>query len=213
MAFERLGGFLGKLGNIFTGGENISTPIENKPENTFDARSLAFLDKQMDRLGIDPGQRDEFTKNMYDWSRQVRNIESDDNPMAAAGSTSAKGVYQFTDASVDTARNRMLYADKQGRGYGDEFIRSIPQNPQEWSNEQADSMFLSNMMAQTGSDDFLRKIGAGDEKARQDAYYKFHHTAPDEATISRVNRLMPYEQQPVDQTMDSYTSINNAFKY
>lgn len=225
MAFERLGGFLGRLGDVFKGGESIGTPVENKPENTFAPSSLAYLDKQMDRMNINPNERDAFTKNMYDWSQQVRNIESDNRPEAAAGKydefgnltsgTSAKGVYQFTDASVDTARNRMLYANKKGRGYGDEFTQGIPQNPSEWNDEQADSMFLSNMMAQTGSDDLLRQIGGGDHKARQDAYYKFHHTAPDEATKSRVGEMMPYEQQYTDRMTDNVVTEqgSQAFKY
>ena len=157
----------------------------------FDAKSMMFLSKQMDRLDIPEEEREQFVSNLFDWSRQVRQVESDDNPLAAAGTTSAKGVYQFTDPSVDTALNRMIYANKQGRGYERDFVDEISQNPQEWTDEQADAMFLANMMAQTGSDEYLKKIGAGDEQARQDAYYKFHHTAPDEATIKRVMRMMP----------------------
>jgi ADP-ribosylglycohydrolase len=102
----------------------------------------------------------------------------------------------------------MLYADKKGRGYGNEFIQGISQNPSEWSDEQADAMFLSNMMAQTGSDKEIRRIGRGDEQARQDAYYKFHHTAPDEATKRRVNTLMANSNQPVDDTMKSYSQAD-----
>ena len=224
MAFEKLGGFLGNLkglfGNnkVFEGDKAPMASPRGEPSPMFDARSMAYLDKQMDRLGIDPNERDAFTRNMYDWSRQVRNVESDNRPEAAAGKydefgnltsgTSAKGVYQFTDASVDTARNRMLYANKKGRGYGNEFIQGISQNPSEWSDEQADAMFLSNMMAQTGSDKEIRRIGKGDEQARQDAYYQFHHTAPDEATKRRVNTLMANSNQPVDDTMKSYSQAD-----
>jgi len=174
------------IGNYQDGGEVGSAP-------TFGSKSLAFLDKQMDRLGIVPEERDVYTKNIYDWSRQVRNVESDNNPMAAAGTTSAKGVYQFTDASVDTGRNRMA-----NLGFEDKFTSGISSNPQKWSDEQADSMFLANMFAQKGSDKYLSEIGRGDEKARQEAYYKFHHTNPDEATTSRVNKLMPYTAERSD---------------
>ena len=70
-------------------------------------------------------------------------------------------------------------------------------------------------MAQTGSDDLLRQIGGGDQKARQDAYYKFHHTAPDEATKSRVGKMMPYEQQSTDRMTDNVVTEqgSQAFKY
>jgi hypothetical protein len=168
------------------GGEVGSAP-------TFGSKSLAFLDKQMDRLGIKEEKRDAFTENMFDFSRQVRNVESDNNRMAAADSTSAKGVYQFTDASVATGRNRMA-----NLGFEDKFTSGISSNPQEWSDEQADSMFLANMFAQKGSDKYLKEIGRGDEKARQEAYYKFHHTNPDEATTGRVNKLMPYTAKRSD---------------
>jgi hypothetical protein len=213
-----LGGFLGRLRGLFGkdkvyGGdmpqESLSQPVSSQREKqapSFGGKSLAFLDKQMDRLGIAPEERDAYAKNMYDWSRQVRNIESDDNPMAAAGTTSAKGVYQFTDASVDTGRNRM-----RNMGFDDEFIGGISDNPQEWDDEQADAMFLANMYAQKGSDEMLGKIGRGDDKSRQDAYYKFHHTAPDEATINRVNRMMSYSNQPVDDTMAGYNNVESAF--
>ena len=48
----------------------------------------------------------------------VRHIESDNNPKASAGTTSAKGVYQFTDASVHTAKQRMW-----NMGFEAEYIR------------------------------------------------------------------------------------------
>ena len=159
-------------------------------------------------MNIPTEQRGDYMKNIYDWSQQVRNIESDNNPMAAAGSTSAKGVYQFTDDSVTTGLNRM-----RNMGFDNEFIQGISSNPQEWTDEQADAMFLANTFAQSGSDNMLNLIGGGDTKARQDAYYQFHHTAPDEATIGRVNKLMPHSNQPVDDVMNNYNNVNSAFNY
>ena len=140
---------------------------------------------------------------MYDFSQQVRNIESDNNPMAAAGTTSAKGVYQFTDDSVTTGLNRM-----KNMGYDNEFITGISSNPHEWSDEQADAMFLANTFAQSGSDSLLNLIGGGDMEARQNAYYKFHHTDPDVATRNRVNKLMPSMQSNVVNEQG-----NEAFNY
>ena len=105
--------------------------------------------------------------------------------MAAAKTTSAKGVYQFTDDSVDTAKNRMY-----NMGFFKEEIREIPRNPQEWTDARADSVFLANMFAQRGSDKVLHKVGLGDLNAWKEAYYKFHHTDPDDATIRRVEKLM-----------------------
>ena len=170
----------------------------------FGEKNIGFLNKQFDRMKISEDQRKDYLDNLYGFSQNVRQIESDNNPMAAAGTTSAKGVYQFTDASVDTGRNRM-----RNMGFDDDYIGGISANPQEWDDEQADAMFLANMFAQKGSDALLSKIGQGDAQAKQDAYYKFHHTAPDEATISRVNKLMPANK--VDETMNDYNRSEDAF--
>tara|TARA_Y100000592_G_C5234619_1_gene205505 strand:- start:60 stop:515 length:456 start_codon:yes stop_codon:yes gene_type:complete len=141
-----------------------------------------FIKNQARRLGVDSKC---FLCNVYKWSRFVRHIESDDNPKASAGTTSAKGVYQFTDASVQTAKNRMF-----NMGFDKEDIRKIDTNPHNWSDEDADCMFLANMFAQRGSDKLILKIGEDNLDAMKEAYYKFHHTDPDEATIKRVDKIM-----------------------
>ena len=146
-------------------------------------KALNFLKKQLTRLKV--VDMEASCLYIYKWSRMIRKIESDDNPKASAGSTSAKGVYQFTDASVQTAKNRM-----HNMGFFKEDIREISSNPHNWTNEQADCMFLANMFAQKGSDKLLGKIAYGDLDAMKEAYYKFHHTNPDKATIKRVDKLM-----------------------
>ena len=148
----------------------------------FKGLALWFANKQAYRLKSDGN---EFIDNIYKWSRFVRHIESDNNPKASAGTTSAKGVYQFTDASVHTAKNRM-----SNMGFHTEDIREIDNNPHNWNDEQADCMFLANVFAQRGSDKYLKKIGKGDLESMKDAYYKFHHTDPDKATIKRVDKIM-----------------------
>ncbi len=148
----------------------------------FTGQAKWFLSKQAKRLGIESKC---FFCNIYRWSRMVREIESDNNPKASAGTTSAKGVYQFTDGSVQTAKNRMF-----NMGFDKDYIRDIDNNPHNWNDEQADCMFLANMFAQRGSDKLLTKIGEDDLSAMKEAYYKFHHTAPDKATIDRVEKLM-----------------------
>ena len=130
----------------------------------FEGQALIFMKRQFLRLkSIDYRG---FLRNMYSFSRQVREIESDNNPEAAAKTTSAKGVYQFTDASVQTAKNRMY-----NMGFDKEDIREIDNNPHNLSNEHADCMFLANMFAQRGSDKLLRKIGYGEIEPRKEAYY------------------------------------------
>ena len=148
----------------------------------FKGQALHFLKKQASRLKV---KGLSFMENIHKWAMMVRHIESDNNPKASAGTTSAKGVYQFTDASVQTAKNRMY-----NMGFEIEYIREIDNNPHKWTDEHADSMFLANMFAQRGSDALLKKIGKGDIDAMKSAYYKFHHTDPDEATKKRVDNII-----------------------
>ena len=149
-------------------------------------------------LDIPEDQMESSYNNLRDWANQVRHVESDNNPMASPESTSAKGVYQFTDDSVLTGKNRM-----RNMGYDEAFINAINENPQKWSDEQADAMFYGNVFAQAGSDSLLKEIAGGNLNARQNAYYKFHHTAPDEATKKRVQKLMPTLQDDVVQEQGS----------
>ena len=148
----------------------------------FKGQALYFLKKQASRLKV---KGLVFMDNIYNGAMMVRHIESDNNPKASAGTTSAKGVYQFTDASVHTAKQRMW-----NMGFEAEYIREIDNNPHNWTDEHADSMFLANMFAQRGSDALLKKIGKGDLDAMKAAYYKFHHTDPDEATKKRVDNII-----------------------
>ena len=46
------------------------------------------------------------TSGRDDYLNLIRKIESDNRLMANPGTTTAKGVYQFTDDSVETAKNR-----------------------------------------------------------------------------------------------------------
>lgn len=148
----------------------------------FKGQALYFLKKQASRLKV---KGLSFMENIYKWAMMVRHIESDNNPKASAGTTSAKGVYQFTDASVHTAKQRMW-----NMGFEAEYIRQIDNNPHEWTDEHADSMFLANMFAQKGSDALLKEIGKNNIDAMKTAYYKFHHTNPDEATKKRVDNII-----------------------
>ena len=171
-----------------------------------------YLSRLLGNLGISEADMPEALKNMQDWSKQVRHIESDNNPKAAAGTTSAKGVYQFTDDSVDTGLTRLRnlgYSERPDwNPFSEEFIEGISKNPHEWTDEQADAMFFANMFSQKGSDPFLKEIAMGNQKARRDAYYNFHHTDPDEATIERTEKFMPVDSQPVDDTMMNYNNKN-----
>ena len=160
-------------------------------------------------LGIPESQLSSAMDNMNEWAWQVRNIESDDDKMRTPGieGNTEKGVYQFIDDSVPVARQRM-----RNVGYNEDYIRAIKDNPQEWSPDQADAMFFGNMFSQADSDSLLREIALGSKSARREAYYRFHHTNPDAATIKRTQDYIPVLEQPVDDVMQEYNKTQKAFK-
>tara|TARA_R100000458_G_C8116526_1_gene137192 strand:- start:62 stop:598 length:537 start_codon:yes stop_codon:yes gene_type:complete len=119
------------------------------------------------------------------------------NPKARAETTTAAGVYQFTEGAVDAAKNRAI-----NLGFDSGFINLIPNDPTQWTNKEADTMLLANLFAQIKKDEqgkpipgfvdeLLEKVFQGDRKAMQEAYYSLHHTAPDDATRRRVEQIMP----------------------
>jgi hypothetical protein len=174
-------------------------------EPTFGAKNLEFLQNQYDRLGMgDSGVNfNDWTKNIYDFSRKTRVMESDNRADARASDLhgdefSASGVYQFTNDSVDTGRMRMttgghdnfnINMEKGGYDWGGDYISSIGNDPTKWTDDQADSMFLANIFAQTGSDEPIIELGKGTKGADWDVYSRFHHTEPDDNTVTRGKEI------------------------
>lgn len=143
-----------------------------------------FLQSQYDRMNLSGASYEDFSDNLKDFAYRVSGVESSygRNLKELSGSTSAKGLYQFTDASVQTGKQRL-----KNLNVSDSIISQISDNPLDWTKEQSDLMFFGNMFSQKGSDKYLKSIGeSADKDAMIDAYYKFHHTAPDEATEKRA---------------------------
>ena len=133
----------------------------------------------------------QFTETRPMFFDLIRRIESDNRKMANPGTTTAKGVYQFTDASVKTAKNRAI-----NLGFDKGVINLIPNNPQQWTDDEADMLTAANMFAQSKVkpgfvDELMVNALSGDRQAMQDAYYMLHHTDPDDATKKRVDKFMP----------------------
>lgn len=169
-----------------------------------------FLYNLLSGIGVSEADMPNAIKNMTDFSNQVRHIESDNEPTAAAKSTTAKGVYQFTDASVKTGKQRLknMFKKLKLQGYNEDNVDNISDNPQDWDDDEADAMFYGNIFAQKGSNRELKEIAKGNKKARRDAYYQYHHTDADEATIERTEEFIPIDSVEVDDTMMDYNNTN-----
>jgi hypothetical protein len=166
------------------------------------------LIKLLKGLGISEADMPRAIKNMMDFSRQVRMIESSNDKMRTPGieGNTAKGFYQFTDDSVDTGIQRMKNMQSKYGVFDDNYINFFEENrnPQSWDDEQSDSMFFANLFSAPGSDTDLKEVARGSHQARQNLYQNIHHTNPNEATINVMNREMPVLNQPVDDLLANY---------
>ena len=158
------------------------------------------------------------TDKRPDFYNLLRQIESGNNPNAKNPKSSAKGVYQFTDDTVVTTKN-------QGKnlGFNKKYIRNIPNNPQEWSDDQADIMTSIKLFASEvpeGSETYYglkgRKglvdsllteaVGNDDVTSMKDLYYtKWLTGEPGSKTKFNVERHMaPYAAEKTKDTLIDY---------
>ena len=172
--------------------------LEKPPLTNFSEVNLNFLKGQFDRLKSEHqttfanADLSSFLRNISQFARDTRMTESSGKHSAMASTNygkefTAKGIYQFTDASVDTGKTRMknVMTYDGGRwfqGWDDNYIKGIHLDPTNWNDTQADSMFLANIFAAPGSDESLIKIAYGEPDSAIQAYYDFHHTKPDDQT-------------------------------
>lgn len=167
----------------------------------FDKEAMTLLYAFMGNVGVSVNQREEYVNNIYDFSRVVRKIESNDDPTAEASTyygegATATGVYQFTEETIARARKSVLNAAVHygvDTNYIQGVLDEISMDPKKWENNQADFIFLGHLMSQKGSQWFLDEIGKGKNKrAGIETYYKFHHKeegGPNPQTEERAERF------------------------
>jgi hypothetical protein len=139
-------------------------------------------------------------ENMMLFAFGTEEIESSHRKMAVPrrrdGSlaSSAKGFYQFVDESVPMAiRARKNVYDEAG--VVPPSLGNISKNPQDWTQDVSDVLFLGNIFSKPGSDKFLRKIGAGDRQAMVEAYERFHHTDPESQPGTNARAIKIFKSQ------------------
>ena len=150
-----------------------------QPEFEFNTSDLVV--KFARSKGVSWKEMDEYTKNIYDFAMIVRDIESQNNPKAVHDISTASGVYQFLVDSIPVARRRALNI-----GVQQDVLDDIPEDPTIWTNDQADLLFMANILGQRGSDWYIHQIGVGNSEAGIETYYKFHHTNPGRKTRERA---------------------------
>ena len=129
--------------------------------------------------------------NMEYFATCVGIIENGGRTAGDNRTTSAEGLYQFVDGSIEPAINRVL--------------RTIPCQPwmaqvlkdkdmDKLTRDQQTLMFIADILEKRGGDKYTKSIMEGDKKAMLNAYLVLHHTNPDPATRDRAERII-YERK------------------
>lgn len=132
---------------------------------------------------------------LYAFADMTKHIESDNKRGATNAYSGAMSYYQFLPSSVTTAVNRLENVMRDHRmGRVPAWASRVHKNPQEiysLSMPQQRLLVIANIIEQKRSDEYILKLGSGNNAVAKSMYYKFHHTAPDTATKSRTNKLYP----------------------
>ena len=132
-------------------------------------------------------------------------LEKDENGVPV---TTAKGVYQFVNAAVDTAKNRFANAAKR-LDLSTEAVDKLPADPREWPRSASDLVLAANIFeyggnpndkVKVGSDTYLRELGGPKSaEAQRDIYTQIHHTNVDTPTLARMELPRHFGSAPTTQ--------------
>ena len=160
---------------------------EKKKMTTYktDTNTANLVNFHLDRLKI--VDKETAINNLYDiFIPAVIEIESSGNPTAKNPNSTARGLFQFLEGSVEPALNR-----------AEKYLGTLP-----WGKElrvhkdaskltpvQQTILFVGDMLEKTGSDSLMIRVFNGDIEGMIKAYEVLHHTAPDKATEDRAREI------------------------
>lgn len=121
----------------------------------------------------------ESMANLELYYETVARIESNRERYATNDKTSAASYFQVTSGAFRTAKIR---AKRYGYVVDKKFVSELTYE------EQMQLLFL-DLYAREGTNRHISGILRGDRRLAMAAYYKWHHTKPDPATIKRAERI------------------------
>ena len=142
-----------------------------------------YITSKLDLQNVD--LLDEFTQ-------QTKMIESSGGTDTVNEESSARGDFQFLTEgegnAFQTGLNRVASTyDAMGKDIP-KWVSTAQEhnNPEKLSSKQQEELFLANLWQQSGTSKLFQMIDEGDGLAKYNLYAKYHHTDPDEATISNA---------------------------
>lgn len=145
------------------------------------------LKPYFERQNINPTP--EQLENIEFFLKATAKVESDERLDAENSVSSASGLYQYVDAAVITATNRLSRYDSLS---GEEWVNDLKSGKlkiTDLNKEQQTIVLLGDLMERKGTDARMNKVLKGDIEAMKKFYYEEHHTAPDDATRKRVDNF------------------------
>ena len=134
-------------------------------------------------------------ETLNNYAEIVAGIESDYGKNVDNPDSTAKGIYQFTDAGFKTAVQRAKNA-YEAEGYSIPLWLSKAEEVgiKGLKPEQQKDLFFANLQQNPDPTmDLLKKYEEGDKEAGYDLYAKYHHTKPDKATKDRAYKFFDIE--------------------
>ena len=150
----------------------------------------AVLQKNLPRLGeellTDPNVKVRLEK----FDKFHQEMESNFNPKAKNPKSTAAGLYQFIEAELVTAVNRL--ANTIGEDNLPQWAIEAREHKdaRKLSEKEQQILFLANAFQKKGSDNLLKKVLVeGDDDAMVEYYSKMHHTDVDKPTQKRIDKI------------------------
>ena len=185
---------------------DIIPDLDLVPKTSMESKDITqdtLINTHLDRLGFNT---DDAKGRLDILANTISEIESNSNPKAVnipqkdKEQTSAKGMFQYVDGSINPAINRVeKYTGEV------EWLKDLKEGKidiRDLTPEQQTTLFFGDILEKT----IGGKSGYGDKLFKQlldpnstpeqikDAirklYYEGHHTAPDEATKKRVENIL-----------------------
>jgi hypothetical protein len=124
--------------------------------------------------------------NLEVFADKVGMIENSGRTTGKNPKSSAKGLYQFINSSVEPAVNRLKkYIGPQ------EWMKGS-MNVNKLTKEQQTLLFLGDLLEKEGSDELMKGVMLGDEESMYNAYNELHHTKPNEQSIKNARKYFNY---------------------
>ena len=95
--------------------------------------------KRLENTKYEVNDRTSYYRNMRDAKNAIRYIESRDDPLARAGTSSAGGSFQFVEGTIGPTKKRL-----KRFGVDTEILDAISDDPTEWTKDQSELMFIGN---------------------------------------------------------------------